>query len=278
MGQYRKCPEKALCRACGCKGDVVDVQLLKAVTTLVVQEEGTRTARLARHLTRMILEGYTIPTSDTSDMFTFKPKRCHWELPLVGLYNILFAIRRDGKSGPEDCTIIGQICGDYQKILESVMKDLPKLLPAGSHADHLRNTVVKTLAILADDCDFRKYVVCIISGIILRSNHSTLLYDEKAMELILNCWTHMSAPNRINVNALVHQFYEDNSECRACSIDPERHERAVSIIGINTLIQKFEDWLTVSPMPSLSSVCFKYIFIGPEHLRRGPAARAAYYL
>lgn len=70
------------------------------------------------------------------------------------------------------------------------------------------------------------------------------------MELILTCWTHMSAPDRDDVNALVHQFYEDSGECRACSIDPERHSRAVYIIGVNTLIQKFEEWLIVSPVLS----------------------------
>lgn len=80
--------------------------------------------------------------------------------------------------------------------------------------------------------------------------YSSLLLDEKSMELILTCWTHMSAPDRDDVNALVHQFYEDSGECRACSIDPERHSRAVYIIGVNTLIQKFEEWLIVSSVLS----------------------------
>lgn len=157
MRTYRKNPEKALCRACGCRGKTADGDLLKAITTLVVQEEGARTVRLAQHLTRMILEGYSLPASPVCEPgAVFRRKRCHWELPLVGLHNLLVAIRRDGKSGLEDCAIVGQICSDYQKILDVVVKDLAKLLPAGPHADHLRNTVVKTLSILADDMDFRK--------------------------------------------------------------------------------------------------------------------------
>lgn len=83
---------------------------------------------------------------------------------------------------------------------------------------------------------------------------STLLYDEQAMELILTCWTHMSAPNRDDVNALVHKFYEDHGGCRACSIDPDRHERAVHIIGVDTLIQKFEEWLTVRQLSASSAI------------------------
>lgn len=155
MNEYRKSPETALCRACGSKGEQVGLKMLKAITTLAVQEEGSRSILLAEHFIQMIIDGYTLPL-EPSDTNLFKQKRCHWELPLVGLHNILIAIRRDGKTGPEDGSIIGKICGEYKKIFEVVMRDLPKLLPAGPHANHLRNTIVKTIAILADDCDFRK--------------------------------------------------------------------------------------------------------------------------
>ena len=73
-----------------------------------------------------------------------------------------------------------------------------------------------------------------------------LLLHEKAMELILTCWTHMSAPNRNDVNSLIHRLYQDEEQCRGCSVDPERHARAIHVIGVSTLVQKFEDWLTVS--------------------------------
>ena len=158
--EYNECPKKAVCRACGCDDQPIDPEMLKAITTVVIRREEIRTTRLAKHLTRMILDGYTSPPpSPEIEDEPYKPKRCHWELPLVGLLNMLYAIRRDGKTGREDCTIVGHICGDYRRILDVVMKDLPKLLPAGRHADHMRNTVVKFLALLVDDKDFKKSVL-----------------------------------------------------------------------------------------------------------------------
>lgn len=81
----------------------------------------------------------------------------------------------------------------------------------------------------------------------LRDQRSTLMHDSKAMELILTCWTHMSTPNRGDVSALIHSLYMDQCGCRPCYVDPasDRHARAVHIIGVDTLIGKFEDWLTV---------------------------------
>lgn len=157
MDEYRRDPVSALRRAGGYGGQVADTELLKAIVTLAVQEDGARTAHLAQHLTRMILDGYVLPSSPKPG--EYRSKRCHWELPMVGLYNLLVAIRRDGQSGPEDSDIVKQVRGDYREMVQVVMKDLTKLLPKGFHADHLRNTAVKTLAILAASDGFHVYVI-----------------------------------------------------------------------------------------------------------------------
>ena len=65
------------------------------------------------------------------------------------------------------------------------------------------------------------------------------------MELVLTCWTHMSAPNRIYVAALVHELYQSTCNCEECDIHRNRHLCAVNIIGVDTLVQKFEEWLMV---------------------------------
>lgn len=160
---YYEAPENALSRACGCNEELADVKMLQVIATVILQNTGDRSERLARQLIKMILEGYIIPSrgdcedgDDDGEDPAFRLQRCHWELPLIGLLNMLVAIRRDGKSEPDDVIIGGLICAEYKKILDVVTKDLLKLLPAGAHADHMRNTVVKTLAILADDKSFRK--------------------------------------------------------------------------------------------------------------------------
>ena len=156
ISEYDASPNKAVSRACGTENEPVDLEMLKAITTVVVRREGHRTAQLAKHLTHMILNGYTTPPpSPEIQEEPYRPKRCHWELPLVGLLNVLYAIRRDGQTGREDLAIVKQIQGDYRKILDVITRDLPKLLPAGAHADHMRNTIVKTLAILVMDGTFR---------------------------------------------------------------------------------------------------------------------------
>ena len=155
IAAYRKNPGAALYEACGTGGVHVDLKMLKVVTTLVVQEKSARSLQLAETLIRMIVNGYTLPPAPDA-IGRLKQKRCHWELPLVGIYNTCLAIRRDSATGPEDGKIVGCFCGQYERIVKVIMQDLPKLLPAGPHADHLRNTFVKTTAILAEDPDFRE--------------------------------------------------------------------------------------------------------------------------
>lgn len=65
------------------------------------------------------------------------------------------------------------------------------------------------------------------------------------MSLVLTCWTHMTAPCRDFVNAFIHELYDQCDGCAPGGIDPQRHARAVHILGVDTLIQKFEGWLTV---------------------------------
>lgn len=54
----------------------------------------------------------------------------------------------------------------------------------------------------------------------------------------------MSAPNRDYVNTLIHELYEQCDECTPNSVDSQRHIRAVHILDVDTLVQKFEGWLT----------------------------------
>lgn len=81
-----------------------------------------------------------------------------------------------------------------------------------------------------------------------------LLLNQKAISLILTCWTHMSAPSRDDVNALIHELYEECGGCNPTSVDPQRHMRAVHVLGVDTLVQRFEGWLTVSIVTSLRIV------------------------
>ena len=69
---------------------------------------------------------------------------------------MLVSIRHDATMSFGDKAILANICSDYDKIVDVVLRDLPRLLPAGQHADHLRNTFIKTTAILAENRKFKE--------------------------------------------------------------------------------------------------------------------------
>lgn len=65
------------------------------------------------------------------------------------------------------------------------------------------------------------------------------------MELYLACWTHMSVPNRGIVNSIIYMFYSHDKVCTGCDIPGDRHDKAVELIGADTLLERFTEWLHV---------------------------------
>ncbi|GJE90798.1 zinc finger MYND domain-containing protein [Phanerochaete sordida] len=242
----------------GKEGQPANVALLQYVAFEVVTR-GVRSTLLAEHLIRAILKGYAFPSTDISknDESSYRLQRCHWELPLIGLYNMLACIRLENQRESEDAAIVDLVRAEFNKILEVVLKDVIKLLPAGAHADHMRNTVAKVVSILATDPVFRRDIV----------------ENEQAAQLIFTCWTHMTPPNRADISMLVHGLYWDGcftGSCHQCSRRTGPHTtpaRAIHTIGVKTLIQKFGEWLsdplTLDDM-ILHELCTLFDFIAGE--------------
>lgn len=226
--------EEAVKSACGGGGKPADTGMLHAIVMHVVRERDGRSKRLAAQLVDAIANGYIvepIQVEPEDEDEPFRLQRCHWELPLIGLVNMLLAIRRDGENGPEDTGIIKLVRAEWKHILDVINGDVLSLLPAGSHADHMRNTIVKAIATLCGDENFRKSV----------------FQDDRTMQLVLTCWTHMTPPNRADVNWLVHILFWD--KCGGCPrhapMDKNTTQgRVLHTIGIKTLIRRFEEWLT----------------------------------
>ncbi|EKM55210.1 uncharacterized protein PHACADRAFT_255663 [Phanerochaete carnosa HHB-10118-sp] len=100
----------------------------------------------------MVLDGYTVATPPNSAGPEIKKKSCLWEQPLLGVANSLLVAKQDSFGGPEDAAIKDKVREHYKAILRAIRRDLPKLLPATEHADHLRYTVIKFLVAVGEGC------------------------------------------------------------------------------------------------------------------------------
>ena len=69
----------------------------------------------------------------------------------------------------------------------------------------------------------------------------------------MTCWTHMNHPNRQDVNAIIYELFSPISST-AASLPEDRHVRAVRAVGVDTLAQRFREWLNVTALRFTTSL------------------------
>ena len=152
---YASNPKAFVRRACGENGRAVDIYRLVALTSILVEQPEVRTVALIEKLIRMVLDGYSTGPA-TNPGASAGRKTCLWERPLIGIANTLLIAKRFGFSGSEDTAIKDKVYEHYKAILRVVRRDLPKILPATEHADHLRYSVIKFIIATGEGYGFDK--------------------------------------------------------------------------------------------------------------------------
>lgn len=147
---YTSNPSLFIRKACGENGRAIDLHRLVALISFLVEQPEVRTASLTEKFIRMVLDGHTVATPANPVGAETRKKSCHWERPLLGVANSLLVAKQFSFGGPEDAAIKDKVHEHYKAILRVIRKDLPKLLPATEHADHLRYTIIKFLAAVGE--------------------------------------------------------------------------------------------------------------------------------
>lgn len=125
--------------ACGEQGRA-DRAALITLTTLA-RKADYRTVNLAKNFVKMVLKGYKMNEAAATGT-------CSWELPLIGINNMLCGAQWDLLDGPQDLAILDYMQAQWKAIARAVRRDLPILRSSEPHSDHARKTVITTLAMI----------------------------------------------------------------------------------------------------------------------------------
>ena len=139
-------PALFLSRACGDDGEPLSLDFLHVLATVIICHSHRRTINLLDRFLRLITDGYSFTTLHVEPLLPI----CGWELPLLGIINMVTAIDVQKRVGQEDEAILCKVWDYRRRILNIVSWDYARLLPIGPHADHLRLTVVLAFVALTN--------------------------------------------------------------------------------------------------------------------------------
>lgn len=136
---------------------------LKALATIAFSADDDASVGLARKFMAMICKGYKTNGEAARGS---EHKICAWELPLIGIHNILDrALFCENELDRAKATaIVDYIRSQWREIVRVVHRDIAELHPANDHAAHMRFIVVETLGLIGNcgtiRCDCGLLHVC----------------------------------------------------------------------------------------------------------------------
>ncbi|KIP12294.1 hypothetical protein PHLGIDRAFT_329190 [Phlebiopsis gigantea 11061_1 CR5-6] len=141
---YDVSPALFLSRAFGDDGDPLSIDFLHVLATMISCYSDCRTVGLLDGFLSLMTKVYSFEAWHVDPLVP----TCYWELPLMGIINMVTAIKLQNGAGREDNAILQKIWDSRSRILEIVWRDFAKLLPVGAHGDHIRLTVMQAFMAL----------------------------------------------------------------------------------------------------------------------------------
>ncbi|KAF5356583.1 hypothetical protein D9758_008198 [Tetrapyrgos nigripes] len=157
---------------------IIDPFHLNALSNLIKVDERVRRAGAVSLFIRFLTDGYDM---DPAYYESTSVTDCrYWELPLMGLTNVLAMMATSPANNRDDRAIVEEIAAAFLRILDKVLPDLSEHLPANVAAEFRRHTCMTFITNFAQHAVYRERCLVYCSRQTLSQDyHEFLALDEQ---------------------------------------------------------------------------------------------------